>query len=98
MIRHVVLWKLRADADKASVKANVKTGLEGLVGQIDGLVSATVRTALVGGSAADMMLDTVFTDEAALQGYKNNPKHLQVANTFVRPFVEQRLSADFEIQ
>ncbi|MEA4912701.1 MAG: Dabb family protein [Oscillospiraceae bacterium] len=98
MIRHIVLWKLKADADKAEVKNNVKAGLEGLVGQIDGLVSATVQTQLVEGSAADMMLDTVFSDEAALRGYKSDPKHLHVANTFVRPFVEQRLSADYEIE
>jgi len=31
MVKHVILWKLKDDiADKASVKAGIKSGLEGL--------------------------------------------------------------------
>ena len=44
MVKHVILWKLKDDvADKAAVRRGIKEGLEGLKGQIPGLVDITVR-------------------------------------------------------
>ena len=35
MVKHIILWKLKEDlADKDSVKAEIKKGLEGLQGKI----------------------------------------------------------------
>ncbi len=98
MIKHIVLWKLKgSEQEKPAIKQRAKDGLEGLVGKIDGLRSAAVYTQLIGANGADMMLESVFEDEAALRRYKEHPAHLAVANTFVRPFIEQRLSADYVI-
>ena len=46
MVRHVILWKLKEmpEAEKAAVKAGIKTGLEGLAGQIPGLLEVHVYT------------------------------------------------------
>ena len=46
MVRHVILWKLKEmpDAEKAAVKASIKAGLEGLAGQIPGLLEVHVYT------------------------------------------------------
>ena len=41
MVKHVILWQLKdelSDTEKAAVKVGIKEGLEGLAGQIPGLV------------------------------------------------------------
>ena len=70
MVRHVILWKLKEmpDAEKTAVKAGIKEGLEGLAGKIPGLLDVRVYTdALPSSANADLMLDTTFTDAAALK-------------------------------
>lgn len=97
MVKHVILWKLKADvADKAAVKAGIKQGLEGLKGVVPGLVDIKVNTGGLASSNADVMLDSSFVDEAALKGYAVHPAHVAVANGKVRPFTETRLCLDFE--
>jgi hypothetical protein len=98
MIKHVILWKLKDGiADKASVKAGIKSGLEGLKGVVPGLVDIVVRTEGLVSSNADVMLDSAFTSEDALKGYARHPAHVEVADTKVRPFAETRLCLDFEV-
>ena len=97
MVKHIILWKLKADvADKAAVKAGIKSGLEGLKGKVPGLVDIRVNTEGLASSNADVMLDSSFESEAALKGYAVHPAHVEVANTKVRPFTETRLCLDFE--
>ncbi len=97
MVKHVILWKLKEDvADKASVKAGIKSGLEGLKGVVPGLVEIVVRTEGLASSNADVMLDSAFESEAALKGYAVHPAHVAVANEKVRPFTQTRLGLDFE--
>lgn len=98
MVKHVILWKLKEDvADKASVKAGIKSGLEGLKGVVPGLVEIVVRTEGLASSNADVMLDSTFESEAALTGYAVHPAHVAVANEKVRPFTQTRLCLDCEI-
>ncbi len=98
MVKHVILWKLKEDvADKASVKAGIKSGLEGLKGVVPGLVEIAVRTEGLASSNADVMLDSTFESEAALKGYAVHPAHVAVANGKVRPFTQTRLCLDYEI-
>ncbi len=97
MVKHVILWKLKEDvADKASVKAGIKSGLEGLKGVIPGLVEIVVRTEGLASSNADVMLDSAFESEAALKGYAVHPAHVAVASEKVRPFTQTRLCLDYE--
>ena len=97
MVKHVILWKLKEDvADKASVKAGIKSGLEGLKGVVPGLVEIVVRTEGLASSNADVMLDSTFESEAALKGYAVHPAHVAVANEKVRPFTQTRLCLDYE--
>ena len=98
MVKHVILWKLKDDvADKAVVKCGIKDGLEGLKGQIPGLVDITVRIEGLASSNADAMLDTTFESEAALKGYAVHPAHVAVADSKVRPFTQTRLCLDYEV-
>lgn len=98
MVRHVILWELKAEysaEEKAIIKQNIKTGLESLAGVIPGLVSITVNINGLASSNADCMLDSVFVDEDALKAYAVHPAHQEVANTKVRPFTAKRLCLDF---
>ena len=99
MVKHVILWKLKEELgveEKAAVKAGIKSGLEGLKGVVPGLLEICVYTDGLASSNADVMLDSSFTDEAALKGYAVHPAHVEVANTKVRPFAQIRLCMDFE--
>ncbi|MBQ1186203.1 MAG: Dabb family protein [Clostridia bacterium] len=96
MVKHIILWKLKDEHNTTDVKQGIKNGLEGLLGKIPGLVEISVQTDSLESSNADVMLYSVFENEAALKGYANHPDHVFVADTFVRPFTETRLCLDFE--
>lgn len=100
MVKHVILWLLKdefSDEEKAQVKADIKAGLEGLAGKIDGLLEIKVNTEGLASSNADLMLDSAFVDEAALKGYSVNPAHVAVADGVVRPNVKSRVCMDYEV-
>ena len=100
MTKHIILWQL-ADTltadEKIAVKAGIKEGLEGLAGQISGLVDIKVYTEGLPSSNADVMLDSSFENEDALKGYAVHPAHVAVADGKVRPFTKTRLCLDFEV-
>ena len=99
MVKHIILWKLKenfSDAEKKEIKSGIKAGLEGLKGVIPGLEEISVKIEGLPSSNADLMLDSSFVDEASLKNYAVHPAHVEVANTKVRPFTEQRLCLDFE--
>ncbi|MBO7379176.1 MAG: Dabb family protein [Bacteroidales bacterium] len=100
MVKHIILWKLREDlseAEKETVKAGIKAGLEGLKGQIPGLVDIKVNTGKrLESSNADVMLDSTFDSAESLKGYSKHPAHVAVADGKVRPYTCQRTCLDFE--
>lgn len=99
MVKHVILWQLKAELseeEKKAVKAGIKEGLEGLAGKIPGLIEIKVNTEGLASSNADVMLDSSFVDEASLKGYAVHPDHVAVANTKVRPFTANRVCLDYE--
>ncbi len=97
MVKHIILWKLKSEHNNMEVKQGIKNGLEGLIGKIPGLVEISVQTDSLESSNADVMLYSVFENEASLKGYAIHPEHVYIANTFVRPFTETRLCLDFEV-
>ncbi|MDD5829371.1 MAG: Dabb family protein [Lachnospira sp.] len=100
MIKHVILWKLNDELqgeEKEQVKAGIKQGLEGLAGQIPGLIDIKVRTEYLPSSNMDVMLDTTFEDEESLKAYATNPKHVAVADGKVRPYTAVRACMDYEV-
>ncbi len=100
MVKHVILWTLKEDysgAEMDVIREGIKSGLEGLKGQIPGLIDIKVYIDPLGSSNCDLMLDSTFKDEAALKEYANHPAHVEVANTKVRPFTSGRVCMDFEI-
>lgn len=101
MVKHIILWRLREDLtpeEKESVKQGIKAGLEGLKGRIPGLVDIKVNVdGRLESSNADVMLDSTFTDEAALRGYAVHPEHVAVADGKVRPYTCLRTCLDYTI-
>lgn len=97
MVKHVILWKLKDDIPSgsvASLKEEIKTGLEALKDKIPGIVSIKVYTEPMPSSNADMMLDSSFESEAALAVYQSHPEHIKVA-TIVRANVSSRSCMDY---
>ena len=98
MIKHMIIWKIKDGCeDKTAVKENVKRELEALTGQIEGLIEMHIITEKLPSSSGDLMMDSLFENEEALRAYQKHPLHQNVANTFVRPNMENRLSLDYEI-
>lgn len=100
MVKHVILWKLKEELsseEKKEVKAGIKEGLEGLLGQIPGLKEIHVYTEGLASSNVDLMLDSLFEDEDSLKGYAVHPAHVAVADGKVRPFTAVRSCLDFNI-
>lgn len=100
MTKHVILWTLKDEYSGAQIqeiKADIKKGLEGLKGQIPGLLDIRVITDGLSSSNADIMLDSTFENEDALKEYAVHPAHVEVANGKVRPFTSTRTCMDYEI-
>lgn len=100
MVKHIIIWTLKEEfslEEKTSIKAGIKAGLEGLQGQIPGLLDIKVFTDGLASSNADLILDSSFESEEALKGYAVHPAHVFVANEKVRPFTQTRSCFDYEI-
>lgn len=100
MVKHVILWQLKDEfskEEKESIKAGIKTGLEGLAGKVPGIVDIKVHTEGLASSNADVMLDSTFESEEALKGYAVHPEHVKVADEKVRPFTKSRSCLDYEV-
>lgn len=98
MVKHMIIWKMKDElADKAAVSAQIKAALEGLVGKIEGLLEMRILTEGLPSSAGDLMMDSLFESQAALDAYQENPLHKEVAVGLVRPAVSARLSFDYTV-
>ena len=101
MVKHVILWTLKEELskeEKETVKQEIKAGLEGLAGQIPGLVDIQVNIHGLASSNADLMLDSSFETEEALKGYSVHPAHVAVADGKVRPYTASRVCLDYEAE
>lgn len=97
MVRHIVIWNLKEEADgrtKAENAAIIKERLEALVGQIPGLLKAEV-TMNFNPAGMDLCLYSELTDKAALDVYQDHPLHVAVKG-FVHKVVETRVVHDSE--
>ena len=100
MVKHIILWRLRAElsAEEKQAKAlAIKQGLEGLLGQVPGLVDIHVQIdGRLDSSNMDILLDSTLDSPESLRGYAVHPAHVAVANGVVRPNTELRSCLDYE--
>ena len=97
MVKHVILWKFKGMDKPEEQKALIKENLESLKGQIPGITDIKVTLGALETSNSDAMLEVMCEDFEALKGYAKNPLHVDVAETYIRPYIETRLAFDFEI-
>ncbi len=98
MVKHVILWVLKdeySESEKEEIKKGIKEGLEGLAGNIPGLIDIRVNTRPLESSNCDVMLDSTFEDETALSRYAAHPLHVAVATGKVRPYTRSRTCMDY---
>ncbi len=103
MVKHIILWKLKDDLqgdERLQVIENIRQGLEGLKGQVPGLLDIHVYggASALESSNADVMLDSTLESPEALKGYAVHPAHVAVADGRVRPFTQLRTCLDFVIE
>ncbi len=98
MVKHVVSWNY---AEGFTVEENqshalqIKQELEQLKSLIPGIVSLEVFiNPLEASSDKDILLDSVFESEAALQAYVVHTEHVRVGTNFVKPFTINRSCID----
>jgi quinol monooxygenase YgiN len=93
VIRHVVMWKLR-DATQA---AHFKALLDSCAGLVPGMLEFEVSTCVPGLEAnVDVMLNSLFSDVAAVDAYQNHPHHKAVSAQ-LGPLRETRSVLDHEV-
>lgn len=100
MMKHIVLWKLKPEAEGKTARENaalIKEKLEGLFGRIPEIKSIRVHanTLQIEGNY-DVTLIAEFESEEAMYAYQKNPLHEEAA-VYVKKAVETRAAIDFEI-
>lgn len=94
MVKHIVIYKIREDCDKAAAIEEIRGKLEALVGVVPGLVVMQIRPTI--GGEYDYALYSEFESMDALATYKTHPAHLAV-KPIVHGYIVSRTVCDFEV-
>ena len=94
MIKHVVMWKFKAD--KKEEMGEFLSKLEGLKGQINVLKSLETGININEKNDCDAVLITTFDSLDDLEKYKNDPRHLAVSSR-CKSIRTERHSVDYII-
>ena len=98
-IKHIVMWKFRTDAEltPTEVAQTMKTRLEALNGQIEGLIKMEVGiNDIESSNAFDAVLISEFESAEALENYKKHPLHVPIS-AFCKEHRTDRKSVDYYI-
>lgn len=98
MVRHIVMWNFKdeiPDDKKPFLKEEMEKGLKSLVGKVPGLLSVEFVKNPIKSSTHDIALVTTLNTPEDVAVYANHPEHVFVANTFVRPYVKDRVCLDY---
>ena len=100
MIKHIVMWKLKDEAEGAGREANareMKRRLDECANIVPGMLTFEVTIAQPGLEATyDIVLYSEFTDRAALEAYANHPTHKALV-PFIGAVREGRQCMDYEV-
>jgi hypothetical protein len=100
MVKHIVMWKFKDNAEGATKEENLKKAkerLESLQGKIEGLLKIDVGIDLIGENQPyDAVLYSEFVDKESLDAYQINPLHKEVAS-FIGLVRENRFCVDYYI-
>lgn len=100
MLKHIVMWKLKENAEGNTKPENaeiMKAQLEALCSKIEVIKVLEVGINFNESAAAfDVALYSEFENEEALSIYQKHPEHIKVGE-FVGKVVEARAVADYNI-
>lgn len=99
MLKHIIMWQLKDELsaeEKEIVKKDIKEGLEGLNGKIEGVEKVEVIIGGTPASTADVLLITTM-EESALEAYASYPEHKKIAVEKIRPYVQAKMVMDYSI-
>ena len=95
MLRHLVAWNLKPAHNNPETLALVHRELASLKDRVPLVKSLTVvSTAILPRSNRQIMLDTIFEDEAALDAYLIHPEHKQVVEV-ISHLLDERTVVDY---
>ena len=101
MIKHIVLWKLKEQAEGANRVTNaakMKTMLDACANLVPGILKFEAVLAQPGLEATyDVILYSEFTDKAALEAYQDHPDHVAL-KPFFGAVREARQCMDYEVK
>lgn len=100
MLKHIVMWKLKDQAeglDRAANALEMKRRLDACAGIVPGMHTFEVTLAQPGLEATyDVVLYSEFADRAALEAYVAHPTH-QAVVPFIGAIREARQCMDYEV-
>lgn len=100
MVKHIVFWKLKDEANgmiKAENAAAIKQKLEDLNGKIEGCIKLEVGfDFLHSAESADVVLYSEFENKEALDFYANHPLHKAIM-PFIAEARSERRVVDYEL-
>ncbi len=101
MIKHIVLWKLKEQAEGANRVTNaakMKAMLDACANLVPGILKFEAVLAQPGLEATyDVILYSEFTDKAALEAYQDHPDHVAL-KPFFGAVREARQCMDYEVK
>ncbi len=101
MIKHIVMWKLKASAADASKEENaqkIKEILEALPETISEVSALEVGLNFAEGNAAyDVALYTEFESKVDLETYRVHADHVKAAG-FIGEVTAERVVVDYEVE
>ena len=100
MLKHIVFWKLKDQAegaDKAVNAARMKTMLDACANLVPGILKFETAIAQPGLEATyDVVLYSEFSSKAALDAYQEHPQHVAL-KPFFGAVREARQCMDYEV-
>ncbi len=98
MVNHIVMWNFKPEIqeeEKAGLKAAMEKHLKSLVGKVPGLLTVEFVNDPIPSSTHDIALVTTLEKEEDIAVYAKHSEHVKVADTYVRPYVQDRACLDF---
>ncbi len=97
MLRHIVAWNYKDGFTESENKENaqkVKEELEALKDIVNGIIELKVNINTLSSGNRDIILNSLFEDEKALDAYQIHPEHVRVG-AFIGTVVQNRTCIDY---
>lgn len=98
MVNHIVMWNFKdeiAEEQKPALKKAMEENLKSLVGKVPGLLTVKFIKTPIDSSTHDVALVTTLEKAEDIAVYAKHPEHVKVADTFIRPYVKDRVCLDY---